>query len=159
MKNFIDRIINSKIVAKIKYINSLFAKYFIKTIKVITIAYILLSIPICSNRPEYGTEYYSAYFVFNMIHVPLILFWWFYWIVKITMRGLSKGERWYQQIGHFVLTMIIIIPMIYFGIFMAVFMVFSSYNDGTYDKCMKECVLPDESNYNECSLSTCDFPI
>ena len=58
-----------------------------------------------------------------------------------------------------VLTMIIIIPMIYFGIFMAVFMVFSSYNDGTYDKCMKECVLPDESNYNECSLSTCDFPI
>ena len=94
-----------------------------------------------------------------MIHVPLILFWWFYWIVKITMRGLSKGERWYQQIGHFVLTMIIIIPMIYFGIFMAVFMAFSSYNNGSYDKCMKECVLPDESNYNECSLSTCDFPI
>ena len=34
-----------------------------------------------------------------------------------------------------------------------------SYADGTYDKCMKECVLPDKSNYNECSLSTCDFPL
>ena len=159
MNNFIKKITGSKIVVKTKRIVSLFAKYFIKIMKVITIAYILLSIPICSHRPEYGTEYYNAYFIFNMVHVPLILFWWFYWIAKITMRGLSKGERWYQQIGHFVLTMIIIIPMIYFGIFMAVFMVFNSYNDGSYDRCMKECVLPDKSNYDECTYSICDFPI
>ena len=34
------------------------------------------------------------------------------------------------------------------------------YNDNkATDECMKECVLPDNSNYENCRDSTCDFPI
>ena len=36
---------------------------------------------------------------------------------------------------------------------------FGSYGDGSYDRCMEQCVAEDLSNYNECTFSTCDFPI
>jgi len=32
-------------------------------------------------------------------------------------------------------------------------------DDGAYDRCMKECVKEDRSNYDECTFDTCDFPI
>ena len=50
----------------------------------------------------------------------------------------------------------LIVPWIVLAILYAII---SSFTDETYDNCMKKCVLPDKSNYNECSLSTCDFPI
>ena len=36
---------------------------------------------------------------------------------------------------------------------------FSSYANGSYDRCMEECVNEDKSNYDECAFSICDFCI
>ena len=155
MNDFIERIISSKIVVRTKYIVSLFAKYFIKTMKALTIAYIWLFIPFCYHRPEYGAEYYNTYMIFHLLHIPLILFWWFYWTAKITIRGLSKGKTWYQRIKYFIFTMTIVIPMIFLGVIMAISMVFISYTDASYRECMRECVLVEDEK--ECATSFCEF--
>ena len=47
----------------------------------------------------------------------------------------------------------------FFILMLIAFFFTGSYADGTYDKCMERCVLPDKSNYDECTFSTCDFPI
>ncbi len=55
-----------------------------------------------------------------------------------------------------VITTIAIIMCVIILIFLAAFIFL---DDGAYDRCMERCVNEDQSNYSECSLSTCDFPI
>lgn len=44
-------------------------------------------------------------------------------------------------------------------LFIALITVFIYNSNKSEEECMKLCVLPDKSNYSECSLNTCDFLI
>lgn len=70
----------------------------------------------------------------------------------------KTNKKWYEYIISVIFFILIpVFLMIAFGGILFSFV--GSYADGSYDRCMAECVLPDESNYSECSLSVCDFPI
>lgn len=75
---------------------------------------------------------------------------------KNTTKIAQKIMRFFFRIfGLSVLIYIFFIILLMIGFLFF----FGSYADGTYEKCMEKCVLPDKSNEAECSLSTCDFPI
>lgn len=46
-------------------------------------------------------------------------------------------------------------PILWF--FIAMLTAYSYYDDKRYEECMSWCVLPDESNIEECVFNTCDF--
>ena len=46
-----------------------------------------------------------------------------------------------------------------FWIFLALVSLYIYNDNKATDECMKECVLPDNSNYDDCRANTCDFPI
>lgn len=88
----------------------------------------------------------------------LISIWGLILIGKLASYINKENKKWYEYIFAAISLIIIgiCVTMIFAGV---LFSFVGSYADGSYDRCMKECVLPDKSNYSECSLSVCDFPI
>ena len=75
---------------------------------------------------------------------------------------LTNRNKLYKKVGYkycwyAIAPLIALVGLVWILTFC--FFIFSSYFDGSYDKCMKECVKEDQSNYDECALSTCDFSI
>ena len=141
-------------VGGLKHYAFLIKKYALMLIKLYAIGmpilYIAFSVVF---HPEFRTiEYKISAWLFraSMFSFPILTGWLIYKI--LTPSGkigvLSK-----------IIRVIIVVPLILILITSILFCLVGSYADGSYDECMETCVAKDLSNYSECSLSTCDFPI
>ena len=110
-----------------------------------------------------GAEFRTTGYVINSyafrFSFPLLVFWYWYATVKIYKKIINRDKKWHESIIRFCIVVLILCPMLCFGVLATCFMFLNSYVDGSYDECMEECVNEDQSNYNECTFSTCDFPI
>ena len=102
------------------------------------------------------SHFLSKSFVPLLSNITLLIFpitSFIYWLEVVHVWRASILSR---GLGYFVYTSYILGGIL----FVLTFQIMpSSYSDGTYDECMKKCVLPDGSNYKQCSLDTCDFPL
>ena len=129
-------------------------KYILMAIKIYAIGmpilYIAFNIIISS---EFRTNEYkisSWLFRMSMFSTPIIIS---YFIYKILIPKV-KISIWAK-----IIRLIIAIPLMFILLSSIVFCFVSSYADGSYDECMESCVAEDLSNYADCSLNTCDFPL
>ena len=103
--------------------------------------------------PEFRTNEYkisSWLFRMSMFSTPIIIS---YFIYKILIPKV-KISIWAK-----IIRLIIAIPLMFILLSSIVFCFVSSYADGSYDECMERCVAEDLSNYADCELNTCDFPL
>lgn len=134
-------------------------KYIFKTIKIITLIDIFLLLGFRSYQPEFRTFGYEVFsYTFRLI-APLFAFWYWVAVVKVIKLLINTEKKWYERIIRFGFVAFFIYISIPLGIICTVFACINSYTTGGYDECMQQCVNEDQSNFQECSLSTCDFPI
>lgn len=129
-------------------------KYILMAIKIYAIGmpilYIAFNIIV---SPEFRTNEYkisSWLFRMSMFSIPIIIS---YFIYKILIPKV-KISIWAK-----IIRLIIAIPLMFILLSSIVFCFVGSYADGSYDECMESCVAEDLSNYADCSLNTCDFPL
>lgn len=129
-------------------------KYILMAIKIYAIGmpilYIAFNIII---SPEFRTNEYkisSWLFRMSMFSTPIIIS---YFIYKILIPKV-KISIWAK-----IIRLIIAIPLMFILLSSIVFCFVGSYADGSYDECMESCVAEDLSNYADCALNTCDFPL
>ena len=126
-------------------------KYAVYAFVVITI--IDLVVLYCSSGSEFRTLGYKINSYAFRVFDHLIPIWIGYAIYKI-INSDKKVTFFSSIISYFA-----VIGLTFLFIIKLLLALFGSYGDGSYYRCMEECVNEDQSNYNECSLSTCDFPI
>ena len=141
-------------IQKIKQYIPIISKYIIKTIQIS--ALIVLIANIVFNlvfEPEFRTvEYEISSWLSRilMYYIPL-------GIIYLIFQTLFPPHE--ISTLSLIVRIIAVVPMmmLFWGTLLYCF--YGSYADGSYDECMEMCVAEDLSNYNECSSSTCDFPI
>ena len=129
-------------------------KYILMAIKIYAIGMPILCIVFnMVVNPEFRTIEYkisSCLFRMSMFSTPIIIS---YLIYKILI---PKNKI---SIFSEIIRLIIAIPLMFILFSSIVFCFLNSYYDGSYDECMESCVVEDLSNYDECLLNTCDFPL
>lgn len=98
------------------------------------------------------TEYAINSYAFRIL-VHLIPLWIGFAIYKI-MNSSKKLSFFSSIISYFS-----VICLTFLFIIALLSALLGSYGNGSYDECMEKCVNEDQSNFNECTFSTCDFPI
>ena len=125
----------------------------------IAITIIDLTILCCLRGSEFRTIGYTiSSYAFRLFPV-LVVFWYWYVVVKIYQTIIKTDKGWRERILRFCVAIIFLCPLLCFGAVVTFYISLSSYVNGGYDECMEWCVSEDQSNYNECTFSTCDFPI
>ena len=129
-------------------------KYILMAIKIYAIGMPILCIVFnMVVNPEFRTIEYkisSCLFRMSMFSIPILIG---YLIYKILI---PKGKI---SILSEIIRLIIAIPLMFILLSSIIFCFVDSYADGSYDECMERCVAEDLSNYADCGLNTCDFPI
>ena len=139
---------------KLKHYAFLVKGYGFETIKIISIILLILNFVFINiYHPEFRTIGYKISSYSSRLSILFILFWMWYLIYKLLIPS-SK-----ISILSEIIRIIIAGPLILGLLYLTIYFFFSSYISGGYDECMEWCVAEDLSNYSECSLSTCDFPI
>ena len=102
---------------------------------------------------EFRTTGYKIHAYAFRVFDHLLPFWIGYFIYRMMnpKHKISASSFWIRFLALGPLCLLFFITF-FFGFF-------GSYGDGSYDRCMEQCVAEDLSNYNECTFSTCDFPI
>ena len=127
------------------------AKYAFYAFVAITI--INLAILYCLRGSEFRTLGYTINSYAFRVLVHLLPLWIGYLIYKILNVTFKKSPVLFCVAFFFIWPLIGLFAVTFF------FGFFGSYGDGSYDECMEMCVNEDQSNFDECTFSTCDFPI
>lgn len=139
---------------KIKYYMPNIKKYILMAIKIYAIGMPILYIAFnMIVSPEFRTIEYkisSWLFRMSMFSTPILIG---YLVYKILI---PKGKI---SILSEIIRLAIAIPFMLILLSSIIFCFVGSYADGSYDECMESCVAEDLSNYADCGLNTCDFPL
>lgn len=123
----------------------------------IAITIIDLTILCCLRGSEFRTIGYTISSYAFRLFFALVVFWYWYVIVKIYQTIIKTNKGWRERILRFCVAALILCPMLCFGLVATFYISFRIYADGDYEKCMEECVKEDLSNFSECTNNTCDF--
>ncbi len=139
-------------------------KYALITAKYIFYAFVAVTIIdltiLCYLRgSEFRTLGYTISSYAFRLFFALVVFWYWYVVVKIYQTIIKTDKGWCERIIRFCIAVIFLYPSLCFGAVLTFFMCMNSYANGSYDECMERCVNEDQSNFNECTFNTCDFPI
>ena len=109
------------------------------------------------NNPVFNTPEYKIATTMGHIasHLVWILGCMFIYILGKKVTSKTNNKKYFSKILYCIVMILLAVSTLFY--MLIVFL--GSYSDGTYDECMKKCVLPDGSNYKQCSLDTCDFPL
>ncbi|MBE6450937.1 MAG: hypothetical protein E7016_03110 [Alphaproteobacteria bacterium] len=139
---------------KIKHHMPNIKKYILMLVKIYAIGMPILCIVFnMVVSPEFRTIEYkisSWLFRMSMFSFPILIG---FLIYKILIPKSKIG------ILSEIIRLVVAFPLMFILLSLMLFCFVGSYADGSYDECMEWCVTKDLSNYNDCALSTCDFPI
>ena len=140
-----------------RVINMMIKKISFYVLCLITIITLCCVIYFSYNNPIFNTPEYKIATAMGHIASHLVWIWGCIFICILGKKVTSKANN--KKCFSKILYCVAMILLAFSTLFYMLIVFWGSYSDGTYDECMQKCVLADGSNYEQCSLDTCDFPL